>query len=226
MPENRDTPGPPSIRERIAALHMPRTSAPDFDPASAPDDPFALLEQWLIEAIDGGVVAPHAMTLATSSVRGGAAARTVLLQDIADARLRFATSTDSDKGRDLDADPRAAVVLHWREQHRQVRVTGVTLPGPRELSDADFLARSATARAGILAGRQSEPMPDPKSAQHLVAGARELIAVNPLFVPPTWSVYLLAPETVEFWQGPPGGQQQRLRFASDGRDWRREQLWP
>ncbi|BDI21975.1 pyridoxal 5'-phosphate synthase [Herbiconiux sp. L3-i23] len=226
MPASSGPSSEPTLRDRIAALRMPDSAAPAFDPDDAPAEPFELLEQWLVAAIDGGVAAPHAMTLATTSTTGAPAARTVLLQDVADGALRFASSADSPKGEDIAADPRAAVVLHWREQHRQVRVIGRVDAAPREVSDADFLARPATARAGIIAGRQSAPLPARAEVDGSIAGARELIAVNPLFVPPSWTVYLLVARSIEFWQGPPGKGQQRLRYTGDDGSWSRQRLWP
>jgi pyridoxamine 5'-phosphate oxidase len=234
MPTSSSGEASSSLRDRLSSVRMPDSPAPDFDPAQAPERPFELFAEWLDAAIDAAVPALHTMTLATSSPEGGPAARTVLLQDVTSdtggLAFRFASSADSPKGHDLAADPRAALVLHWREQHRQIRVTGVVRPAEREFSEADFTGRSPGNRAGVLAARQSEVMPDDEDVERLLAGARELLAGNPGFVPPTWTVYLLDASSVEFWQGQPRQQQHRLRYqrtadnAADG--WRRDRLWP
>lgn len=225
------SPGAPaSLRDRLSGLRMPDSAAPDFDPALAPERPFDLFSDWLGAAIAGGVPALNAMTLATSTADGGPAARTVILQDVSTdgdgLTLRFASSADSPKGRDLRQDPRTAVVLHWREQHRQIRVTGTARAAGAEIAEDDFTGRSPAARAGILAAQQSEPMPDDDTAARLSAGAQELLAGNPGFVPPTWTVYLIDAERVEFWQGPPRRQQQRLLYRREAGAWRRDRLWP
>jgi pyridoxamine 5'-phosphate oxidase len=227
------------LDELLAGLRMPDTSAPRFDPAHAPDDPWDLLADWIRTAIEGGVAAPHAMTLATRATTlsnnrepEGVDARTVLLRALevdgdAPRFLAFASSADSPKGRQLAAHSAAALVLHWREQHRQIRITGSVQPAPREDSDADFLARPAPARAAIIAARQSEPLPDAEDAAQSHAAAAELLAVNPLFVPPSWTLYRMSPHRIEFWQGQPRTPQQRLLYTVDADGaWSSDRLWP
>ena len=220
------------LRNRLSALRMPASDAPTFAIDEAPDEPFELFTEWFLRAIDGNVAAPHAMTLATATPDDGPSARTVLLRDVAGRSdtetgwFAFASTSDSPKGGDLEHEPRAALVFHWREQHRQIRITGLVTPAPREVSERDFLARPAASRAGIVAGRQSDPLPEADTRERLQAGARELLAVNPQFVPPSWTVYRLVPRAIEFWQGQPGTAQQRLRYRIDAETWLREPLWP
>jgi pyridoxamine 5'-phosphate oxidase len=223
---------PTALRESLQQLTMPNTKAPSFDPTAVPGEPYTLLDDWIRTAIEGGVLAPHAMTLATASIDRGPSARTLLLRDVVtpggngDGWLEFASLSDSPKGRDLAADPRAALVLYWREQHRQVRITGEVTTAPESESAADFLARPARARAATVAGRQSDPRPSDHEVAQLTASASELLTVNPLFAPPAWTLYRLMPRSVEFWQGQPGSPQQRVRYRLEQAGWTLERLWP
>jgi pyridoxamine 5'-phosphate oxidase len=222
-----------SLRDLLRSLPVFGDDVPDFDPVATPADPLELLIQWLRSAIDAGVSQPHAMVLATADATGHPSARTLLLKDVTTATaddpgaVWFASLSSSPKGRDLEVNPRAALVLYWREQGRQVRISGPVFHGDREVSERDFLARHPAARATVLAGRQSEPMPSGEELEQEMASAREFVAVNPNFVPDTWHSYLVQPHTVEFWQSAPRREQRRLRYsAADAGGWQREMLWP
>jgi len=222
-----------SLRDLLRSLPVFGDDVPDFDPAAAPDDPLELLVEWLHRAIEAGVSQPHAMVLATADPDGQPSARTLLLKDVTlptpdeSGGVWFATLSDSPKGRDLAANPRAALLLYWREQGRQVRISGAVAHGDRDVSDRDFLARHPAARATVLAGRQSEPMPSGEELEREMASAREFVAVNPNFVPETWHSYVLTPASVEFWQSAPRREQRRLRYtATPERGWQRDMLWP
>lgn len=215
-----------SWRDRLRALPVFAGELPLFDTDAAPQAPLPLLLDWLEAAIAAGVSQPHAMTLATADAAGEASARTVLLKDIDDEALWFASLSASGKGRDLAASPRAALVLYWREQGRQVRITGPVEEGPAGVAAEDFLQRSLPARAMAMASRQSEPMPDDEQVQRDLASARELLSVNPNFAPPSWTAYRLVPAAVEFWQASRERDQVRLRYLRHDTAWRRELLWP
>jgi len=213
-----------SLRERLRAIRVFVADPPAFAADAAPPAPLPLLVDWLETAIDAGVLQPHAMVLATADGRGVPAARTLLLKDVDERGLWFASLADSPKGRDLEANPEAAVVLYWREQGRQVRVTGAVRPGPATVSTADFLARHPVARAGAIAGRQSEPLPD-DAVQHIEAAAR-LVAEHPDTVAESWTAWVLEPRSVEFWQATPDRDQLRLRYDLLDGVWSHTRLWP
>jgi pyridoxamine 5'-phosphate oxidase len=222
-----------SLRDLLRSLPVFGDDVPEFHPQAAPADPLELLVEWLRKAIDAGVSQPHAMVLATADADGNPSARTLLLKDVTPSTadrpgaVWFASLSNSPKGRDLEANPRAALVLYWREQGRQVRISGSVSHGDREVSERDFLARHPAARATVLAGRQSEPMPPTGELEQEMASAREFVAVNPNFVPETWHSYLVRPRTVEFWQSAPRREQRRLRYsATSGGGWQRDMLWP
>lgn len=215
-----------SWRDRLRALPVFSGDLPEFDTDAAPADPMRLLEEWLAFALESDVSQPHAMTIATANRAGEASARTLLLKDVTADGLWFATLSSSPKGRDLAENPRAALLLYWREQGRQIRVTGSVEPGSRDLARADFLARHPNARAIAAGGRQSEPLPSDAEYDAAVAGARKRVESDPEFVPDEWTAYLVRPVEFEFWQAARERDQLRLRYRRENGRWTRELLWP
>ncbi|WP_234430765.1 pyridoxine/pyridoxamine 5'-phosphate oxidase [Streptomyces sp. NRRL F-4489] len=199
---------------------------PVFDPAETPGDPVALFTDWLLGAIRAQVPEPHAMTLATAGPDGDPSARTLILKDVDAAGWRFAAHRASGKGRELAARPYAALTFYWQPLARQVRVRGPVVPESAERSAADFLARSAGARAEALLGRQSRPLASLAERDAAVAGAAERLARDPGLVPPEWTLYAVRAEEVEFWQGSRDRDHTRLRYRRDGAGWTKELLWP
>jgi pyridoxamine 5'-phosphate oxidase len=214
---------PISLRSRLGSLKAFGGELPRFNTDAAPDEPMSLLIEWVSAAIDADVVQPHAMALATSSAGGEPANRTLLLKDVDDQAVWFASLSSGPKGSDLAENPRAALLLYWREQGRQIRIVGSVEPGPRAISEADFLARSPRSRAGAIAGPQSEPLENYDAA---VDVARSRIANDPDYVPDDWTAYRVVPDSVEFWQAERERDQVRLRYRRDGNGWTREMLWP
>lgn len=134
-------------RERLRALPVFPEDLPAFDPDAAPDDPLELASSWLADAIAAGLLQPHAATWSTVDELGAPSSRTLILKDLTDEGLWFATPSDSPMGRDLAGNSAAAMHLYWRELGRQLRVTGIAVPGPPGVSSADWAARSPAARA-------------------------------------------------------------------------------
>lgn len=226
------------IRERLRELPVFPDQQLNFDTDAAPSEPYQLMLTWLDEAIDADVSQPHAMTLATAAVDGQPSARTLLLKDIVPAAdvpaadegqdgVWFATLRDSPKGIELAENPHAALVFYWREQGRQIRVSGRVEQGAREVSESDFLARGFNGRAGALTGEQSRPMPGDDDVRRSLQASREFLAGNPLFVPATWVAYRVIPDSVEFWQATANREQVRLQYRRTATgDWERHRLWP
>ncbi|UOE18703.1 pyridoxal 5'-phosphate synthase [Thermobifida halotolerans] len=214
------------LRDRLRAIRMFDTDLPGFDPAEAPDSPVALFTEWLDLALRSGVPEPHVVNLATADVAGRPSSRFLILKDVDEAGWRFASSSASPKGRDLAANPNAAIACYWAKQGRQIRARGPVVPEPPERSAADFLARSPDARAEALAGGQSEPLDSEKRAV-AVAEARARIAADPGTVAPDWTLYTLQPESVEFWQAARNREHVRLRYTREGSGrWTRTLLRP
>jgi pyridoxamine 5'-phosphate oxidase len=212
-----------SLRDRLRQVPTVSATFPYFDTEAAPDDPIELFIEWLDAAIDGGVPQPLAMSVATATRDGHPSNRTLILKDVDATSLWFASLSSGEKGRELSDNPEAALVFYWREQGRQIRVTGTVEEGPREVSKLDFLARTKNARARAIAGRQGEPIEDVDT--HLRA-ALELLEKDPDFVPADWVAYRVIPTSVEFWQAERERDQVRLRYLRKQHGWVRDLLWP
>lgn len=212
-----------SLRDRLRHLPSAKAEFPYFDIDSTPDEPLALLIEWLEAAIDGGVLQPHAMSIATATADGHPSNRTLLLKDVDATSVWFSSLSSGPKGLDLAENPEAALVLYWREQGRQIRLVGTVGEGPRAVSDRDFLQRQPSARARAVAGRQSEPIEDFDA--HLKPALKKLEA-NPDFVPVDWVAYQLSPWSVEFWQAEREREQVRLRYLRENAGWVKDLLWP
>lgn len=216
----------PTLRERIRAIRVFPTDLPVFETDAAPADPLVLLTEWLVTAIDGGVAQPHAMVLATATASGVPSARTLLLKDVTEGGVWFASLSSGPKGHDLDENPLCALTLYWREQGRQVRIAGSVKKGPREVSEADFLSRHPRARAGALAGHQSQPEPSSAEKQAALTAAIEAIDADPTLVPNAWNAYVVRPEMIEFWQAGANREETRLSYTRAENSWNSQLIWP
>ena len=189
----------------------------------------AMLERWLDDAVAGGVREPNAMVVATAAADGRPNVRTVLLKDLDDEALTFFTNYDSAKGQELAANPVASILFPWIDLQRQVRLTGAVRKLDAAASDAYFASRPYGSRIGAAASPQSEVVADRAA---LEAARDALLARYPdppgdVPRPEHWGGYVVAPDTVEFWQGRPDRLHDRLvyRRGDDG-SWRTERLAP
>jgi pyridoxamine 5'-phosphate oxidase len=190
-------------------------------------DPLELVRAWFDEAVAEGLYEPDAMALATASPDGMPSVRIVLLKGIDSRGLRFFTNYGSRKGRELDANPRAAVTLHWATMHRAVRAEGAVERLSREESDAYFASRGRESRIGAWASKQGSPIPDRATLEAAFASADERYPGEAVPRPDYWGGYRLVPEAIELWQGRPNRLHDREHFlrAPDG-SWRSERLSP
>jgi pyridoxamine 5'-phosphate oxidase len=210
---------------------MPASSLTDrlFDDAdTAPLDPFDLFEEWLAAARDAEPNDPNAMALATADADGMPNLRMVLLNGRDSRGFVFFTNLDSAKGEELSANPRAALLFHWKSLRRQVRIRGPVEPVADSEADAYFATRPRQSQLGAHASRQSRPR----------AGRAELIAaVEALDAemgtakvprPARWSGFRVIPSTIEFWKDGAFRLHDRVRFSrGDAADqWTRQRLYP
>lgn len=216
-----------TLRERLRALpSFPRPGLPAFDTEAAPPTPHELFVTWIDEAIDVGVLLPHAATLSTADAAGHVHARTLLLKDVTADGWWFASQSTSPKGRDLAANPHAAMTFLWPELGRQVKVTGAAASAGTEAGRADFLARPDLSRAAGLVNRQSEPLTSREDYANAFGEALRAVIADPGLVAPNWTAYVLAPTSVEFYQAPDDGPQTRLQYQADADGWATGLLWP
>lgn len=197
-----------------------------LDEDAAGDDPLALFERWLDEAVASGLTEPNAMTLATVGVDGRPSTRVVLLKGCDARGLVWYTNYDSRKGRELAGNAHAALQFHWVELERVVRIEGEVSKASDAESDAYFASRPLDSRIGAWASPQSEPI---ASRAVLVANAAKYAAKFALHPPrpPHWGGYRLVPDAWQFWQGRASRLHDRLRYTREpAGGWLRERLAP
>ena len=165
------------------------------------------------------------MTLATADASGRPSARMLLLKSAGPQGFTFFTGYESRKGRELDGNPWAAIVVYWHALGRQVRVEGPVRRLAPEESDAYFETRPPRSRAAAAASRQSEPLAD---RGQLEAEFERLLAEHGGSVPRPrhWGGYVLDPETIELWQHREDRLHDRLRYRREGDRWTIERLAP
>ena len=195
--------------------------AGDLDP-----DPLAQFERWFEEARAAGAFEPEAVALATATPQGRPSVRMVLAKQADERGLVFYTNYASRKAGELEANPQAALVFHWPELGRQVRVEGRAERVEREESERYFQGRSRDSRLSALASPQSRPVPDREWLERRVAELRDRHADPPR--PDEWGGYRLAPEAWEFWQHRPNRLHDRFRYEREPEAgvWRIERLGP
>ncbi|MEV1049856.1 pyridoxal 5'-phosphate synthase [Streptomyces sp. NPDC049887] len=216
------------FRERLRSLKVWDTDLPSFDPDGAPAEPLPLFHRWFLEAAAAGQPEPHTMTLATVGEDCRPDLRTLMLHGADAHGWHFATHATSTKGRQLAARPEAALGFYWPVHGRQVRVRGRVVSGTPEEAYADLHARSTGALAAALVGRQSEVLGSQEELRRASAAAWERAETDPEATAETWTVYVLVPSEVEFFQGDARRRHVRLRYRREGGAdaWVREMLWP
>jgi pyridoxamine 5'-phosphate oxidase len=195
---------------------------------AAADDPFALFAAWLKDASATEPRDPTAMTLATVDADGAPNARMVLLKGVDARGFVFYTNMDSQKGRELDARPIAAMVFHWKSINRQVRLRGPVEHATEAEADAYFATRPKQAQIGAWASKQSSPLESRLAFEKQVALYAAKYAIGTVPRPPRWSGYRLLPLVVEFWQDRPFRLHDRIEFrrAAQGAAWSKIRLYP
>ncbi len=188
-------------------------------------DPIAEFNAWFEEAREAGVPVPETVTLATADAAGRPSARMLLLKGADERGFTFFTSYESRKGRELETNPHAALVVYWQPLGRQVRVEGTVRRLPAEESDAYFATRPPRSRAAAAASRQSEVI---EGREELEAEIERLLAEHGDEVPrpERWGGYVLEPDVIELWQHGNDRLHDRFRFTRAGEGWRRERLAP
>jgi pyridoxamine 5'-phosphate oxidase len=195
---------------------------------TAADDPFSLFAAWLEQATASEPRDPTAMTLATVDTDGMPNARMVLLKGADERGFVFYTNKDSQKGRELDATGKAALVFHWKSLNKQVRVRGTVEPVTEDEADAYFATRPKQAQIGAWASQQSRPLENRLAFEKAVAIYAAKYALGTVPRPPYWSGYRIIPLVIEFWQDRPFRLHDRIEFRRDraGMPWRKTRLYP
>jgi pyridoxamine 5'-phosphate oxidase len=195
---------------------------------TAADEPFRLFAAWLKDATASEPRDPTAMTLATVDADGMPNARMVLLKGADERGFVFYTNVDSQKGQELDAHPKAALVFHWKSLNRQVRLRGDVERVTPEEADAYFATRPKQAQIGAWASKQSSPLETRLAFEKAVALYAAKYAIGTVPRPPNWSGYRLVPRSMEFWHDRPFRLHDRIEFVRKNIDaqWNKRRLYP
>lgn len=217
------TPIPPSPSEDE---YVRQVAAAEPPPLLTETDPFALFGDWFAEAKAKEPNDANAMSLATVDATGLPDVRMVLLKGFDADGFVFFTNLESAKGRELAANPRAALLFHWKSLRRQVRLRGDVLPVSVAEADAYFATRARPAQMGAWASEQSRTLPDRLALEKRIAEVGLRFGLGKVPRPPHWSGFRLAPESLEFWRDRPFRLHERLMFERAEGGWTTRRLFP
>lgn len=210
----------PDIRREYAHARL--------DEADVSHDPLVQFARWFAEAAEAEVPDHTAMTLATATPDGAPSARVVLLKGFDERGFVFFTDYRSRKGNELEANPRAALVLYWGPLDRQVRISGTVVRTSHEESERYFRTRPLGSRLGAWTSHQSRVIPGRAALEADLRDIEERFKDGDVPLPPYWGGYRVMPQVIEFWQGRESRLHDRIRYvrAGDAGGWKVERLSP
>jgi pyridoxamine 5'-phosphate oxidase len=189
-------------------------------------DPLMLFEAWIAEARASEPNDPNAMALATATPEGAPSVRMVLLKDHGPDGFTFYTNAESRKGGEILANPRAALLFHWKSLQRQVRIEGPLTEVSAAAADAYFASRHPDSRLGSAASDQSRPLDSRATYLERVEQLREQYPDGAVPRPPHWTGFRLAPERIEFWISREYRLHERRLFVRGAQAWSSSLLYP
>ena len=190
------------------------------------NDPFALFNDWFVEARASEPNDPDAMALATADAEGRPSVRMVLLKGHGPDGFVFYTNLDSRKGGELAANPHVALLFHWKSQRRQVRIEGAISGVGEEEADAYFASRGRASKLGAWASDQSRPLADRATFEARFAVVEQRFEGQDVPRPPRWSGFRVTPERIEFWNDRAHRLHERRLFTRSGEGWSEGMLYP
>ncbi len=200
--------------------------AEQADDAIPHDDPFAIFAAWFAEARESESNDSNAMALATATPDGAPSLRMVLLKGHGPDGFVFYTNAHSRKGRELAANPQAALLFHWKSLRRQIRIEGPLSQVSQAEADAYFASRHRDSRLGAVASDQSAPLDARKTFLDRYDAVRAQFEGQEVERPPHWTGFRLTPERIEFWMDRPHRLHERRQFTRAGDRWASMLLYP
>ncbi len=213
------------MNRSVAGLRREYTRA-GLGKRDADPDPIEQFRKWFDEALSANLHEPNAMILATATPDGNPSARTVLLKGFDERGFVFYTNYEGRKGRELEANPRCALLFYWGELERQVRIEGRVKRVTEAESDVYFATRPRRSQLGAWASEQSRPVRDRGAMETRVRELEEEYEGCDIPRPPFWGGYRVEPEVMEFWQGRESRLHDRLVYRRDVEGWTIERLQP
>jgi pyridoxamine 5'-phosphate oxidase len=200
-----------------------RASLSELEAAADPIDQFAI---WFDEASKAQVPEYNAMSVATVGADGRPSSRIVLIKQFDQNGFTWFTNYDSRKGRDVESNPYVAMLFHWVELERQVRIEGKIERVTKEESDAYFFSRPLGSQLGAIASRQSQAVSDRETLERQYETTKQQFGEHPVR-PAHWGGYRVIPDRIEFWQGRPSRMHDRVLYTrTDSGEWQRQRLQP
>ena len=190
------------------------------------EDPLALFDAWYNEAKAAEINDPDAMALATATAEAAPSVRMVLLKGVGHEGFTFYTNADSRKGTELQANPKASLLFHWKALRRQVRVEGSVTEVDQAESDAYFATRGRDSQLGAWASDQSRPLDDRSTFEARFEEMKRRFDGQDVPRPPRWTGFRVRPERIEFWSDRPHRLHERRLFVREGDGWLEGLLYP
>jgi len=189
-------------------------------------NPIQQFQKWWDQALASEILEPNAMTLATSSVDGLPSARIVLIKDFDERGFVFYTNYESFKAMQLEENPKACLVFHWKELERQVRISGVVAKVSDEESEAYYHSRPIGSRIGAWTSPQSKVIPNREWLEEEFDKKKQEFSDGEVPRPPHWGGYIVKPVIIEFWQGRFSRLHDRIQYTLENGGWKIERLAP
>jgi pyridoxamine 5'-phosphate oxidase len=205
--------------------HQTPLTSGDF---TAAEEPFVLFEAWLNEATKSEPNDPNAMALATVDPDGLPDVRMVLMKGFDSDGFVFYSHISSQKGLELAANPKAALLFHWKSLRRQVRIRGNVTPVTDAEADAYFATRPKQAQIGAWASKQSQPLESRFAFEQAIAKVAAKYVIGEVPRPPGWGGWRITPLRIEFWHDRPFRLHDRIEFRRDalGQPWSKTRMYP